>query len=276
MSGIFDSYVHKSAKEFFKNPETQGYEYLNRRKWLIPFYNACPYIFLSIDNEAAFVHGGLHGTNGRYIDQISTWQSTINSSVSANKSPYEDLLKTAAQAESVGSEKNGPLWSRYYAENPKADVCKKLNDKEVTYKMIVVGHCQTEPGTFKHHDEILREPEYKSCQCGGLVLLGCREEKSKAPRLAFVDIGMSSCFRQDKEWNSEAARHAEFLHLSTSSKNERVNRYYNVVKREKIGGDKVDTFLFWTAPTVTGGRRSVRRKGGKYRRTKRRFKARKF
>lgn len=254
---LFTSYVHKQAKNFFGKQQSAKDVYTNRRDWLLPFYNCCPYLFLNVDSELAFIHGGLHLTNGAYaIEDIAEFQNNINSSKNF------DLAITGDCKRSYLSAEWGPLWTRFYAEKPAATVCAAIEDSK-DYKMIVVGHCQTDPGNFIHYDEILQEPEYNACKCGGLVLLGCRDNV-KAPRLAFVDIGMSCCFRGDREWFSETGRRAEFLHLQHDSKKSVANRWYNVVKREVLSGLSTaeSTIVAWsdaaTASAAAGGFRRSR------------------
>jgi hypothetical protein len=234
---LYDSYVHASAKTFFKN-------YTNRRAWLLPFYNCCPYVFLSIGCEAAFVHGGLHLTDGTYsIEAITRYQKTLDISKS-----FYSVIREDDNNNFLSSEK-GPLWTRYYAEQP-APVVSATIDKCKDYKMIVVGHCQTESGNFKHYDAILQEPEYSAFTSGGLVLLGCKDG-SGCPRLAFVDIGMSCCFRNNKDWSGETDRRAEFLHLQHDPKKIDANRWYNVVKREVVSDGS--SIVAWSAGAVAGG-----------------------
>lgn len=256
---LYRTYVHDAAKNFFgQQTKHISVVYAARRTWLLPFYNACPYIFLNVDNEVAFVHGGLHG--GKYnIEEIRRCQDTINSNAANTK--FDTAISADNKVQYLSSE-SGPLWTRFYAEKPAAVVCAAL-DKNKDYKMIVVGHCQTEPGSFKHYDAILQEPEYTACKCGGLVLLGCRDAgNGAAPRLAFVDIGMSCCFRADKEWAAETGRRAEFLHLQHDSTKSDANRWYNIVKREVISGQPSrESIVAWSelAPALgnrKGGYRS--------------------
>jgi len=278
-SGLYSSYVHQKAKDFFGT-------YNKRRSWLLPFYEACPYIFISVDNEVAFVHGGMHSKtyNGKFIannkNELMRLQSAIDGSgnfnpvlLNVNDSKYLGCDEPS-RCKSEGWRTGSPLWSRFYAEGSAADVCAQISKPENTYRFTVVGHCQTEPGNFPHHDEIMARPEYKSCNCGGLVLIGCPNVVT-GPRLAFVDIGMSSCFR-DGNWDSESERRAEFLHLKHNSDKAVTERYYNIIIREKIRPD-IEPILVWEAPSISGGRRRTKRMRIKRRRTeKRRPKARKF
>jgi hypothetical protein len=248
---LYTSYVHAAAKRFFSTG-VKGTDYTNRRSWLMPFYNCCPYVFLSVGSEVAFVHGGLHLSDGSYsIQEIERYQKILDTSKTFYDVVREDIKKSY-----LSSEEDSPLWTRFYAENPKNVVCAAIENS--VYKMIVVGHCQTEPGNFKHHDEILREPDYSTCAGGGLVLLGCKDAVA-CPRLAFVDIGMSCCFRDDKEWFTEAGRRAEFLHLQHDPKKSDVNRWYNVVKREVVSGGSGNgnSIVAWAeqaaAPVAIGG-----------------------
>lgn len=241
---LYASYVHAAAKKFFGSA---GSDYINRRTWLMPFYNCCPYLFLSVGSEAAFVHGGLHLTDGSYtIGEIERYQKILDISKS-----FYDVVREDGKKSYLSSEEDSPLWTRFYAERSAAVVNATI-EKCKDYKMIVVGHCQTEPGGFKHYDSILQEPEYNACKCGGLVLLGCKD-LTGCPRLAFVDIGMSCCFRNDKEWFSEKGRRAEFLHLQHDPKKSDANRWYNVVKREVVSGlplSEANTIIAWSAPAV--------------------------
>ena len=55
--GIFNNYVHLMARRFFKTPMIEDSAFANRRRCLLPFYECCPYFFLTLDQEVICVHG---------------------------------------------------------------------------------------------------------------------------------------------------------------------------------------------------------------------------
>ena len=61
--GIFDNYVHFKAQNFFETPMIEDSAFANRRRCLLPFYECCPYFFLTLDQEVICVHGGLRGSD---------------------------------------------------------------------------------------------------------------------------------------------------------------------------------------------------------------------
>jgi hypothetical protein len=278
MPVFYDSWVHRNSRTFFGSRE-------NRRGCLLPFYTCCPYFFLRVDKELAFVHGGLHTAFQASIVNLAniTFDAQEKLDKTGNLDSLSDRdheLFSIYQNEGPPSLTGGPLWTRFYSFADEATVCRSLGDP---FKMVIVGHCRTDEcdktanGLLK---AISNNPRFRAdCAGGGCVMMGC--DISGAPQLGFVDISMSSAFRDyetlrlnpvtrmpERGFNTarktftEAARRAEFLKFEHDPTRLTNQRYYNKITREKVGGAGGNqTLLYWEAalaPTV-GGRR--RRKG---------------
>lgn len=261
---MYNLYVHNGAKKFFHNRK-------NRRACLLPFFNACPYIIVKVGNELICVHGGFHSKD-RYGQLIDSTQKAID--VQSTIDSAGDFNGINAETDaflSYSNDKQPPvfiLWSRFYAKvsNPD-DTCSPIS--VMPYKMVAVGHCPTHYPT-PHLEHIKWQPEYTGCDGGGgCVLLGC--ETVEGPRLAFVDIGMSACFRRptsdkailvspEDEWISETAHKAEILHLTYKNTLPVVNRHYNSIYRERVVNGVKTSILVWEEKPVTiGGRKRQNR-----------------
>jgi hypothetical protein len=287
---FYYSYVHRSAQSYFVNRE-------GRRNCLLPFYNCCPYLFINLENEVVFIHGGLHVrhvsgiiTNSSVV--VTTMQTAIDTAGDFSAlGAVEDTVLTCPDIQgrycTTKAAIDSPLWTRWYANKDPGRVCPSIQGGP--YKMIVVGHCPTGPSSGHgsiHLEEIKRQPAYGMCREGGCVLVGC--ESAAGPALAFVDIGMSACFRRrpaylgaptlEQEWETEVTHRAEFLHFSHDPSLSVDNRYYNQIMREKVdseGGH--ESIVVWaaaeeatvSAPTIGGGsssrsrssRRHAKRRG---------------
>jgi len=232
--GLYPKYVHKKARNFFNN------KIEDRRRCLLPFYECCPYIFLTLGQEIIFVHGGLQNLNDIVIKAQESLQAGFDLAV-LNKDKIGDILSNTEET---------PLWSRYYAKDPNS--CNNIGKVVSTeYNMTVVGHCPTNSGSPYNHLVQIRK-DYKAnhkdddrCDHGGCVLIGC--ETDKGPRLAFVDITMSEAFEyvgseQAKE-KKENIQRAEFLHLQHFDKV--TERHYNIISRVEIDGVKKAIIEMW-------------------------------
>lgn len=265
---FYESWVHATAQNFFITRA-------GRRACLLPFYNCCPYLMLTISNEVACVHGGFIGYDGTQFGNMRGVAIAIQDQLDAagNFSPIETNTQPVLSLITTGNPNSGfelgPLWSRAYAYLPEADVCASL---AATYPMVVVGHCQTGRDCCingQHTDRILSRPEYRRHAChvyGSCVLTGCRGADG-IPKLAFVDIAMSRAFPTTRP----AISRAEILkleHIPTLAG----TRYYNQMTRINAGGDGGVDEPVWAAPVIAiGGRRRrlSKRKSrrGKVRRT---------
>lgn len=271
---FYDMHVHRSAQRFFVNRA-------GRRRCLLPFYNCCAYLMLSISNEIACVHGGFIGYDGNQFVNNTHFLIDAQQEIDAAEgfeglSPASLEQLAVAQIADLGEGyESSPLWSRRYARGTEAEVCGQLGD---TYALTVVGHCQTGSSCCangSYTKTILSRPEYMRHHCnndGGCVLAGCPDAQG-APRIAFVDIAMSRAFYPAKN----PIGRSEVLYLNHDPDSPGP-RYYNRIYRINLGGNGTPHEHVWTARAVTGGRRPRRhtkavRRGlrlRKHRRTKRR------
>lgn len=191
---IYNDYVHPRAKALFGTRA-------NRRNCLIPFYECCPYVCITVDNEMIFVHASLHGgPQGQYnlTQKLLEVQDRIDNSSLVDTITGGNLSNVHFIAHvNRNMTYGGPLWTRFYSNSSQAIVCSVVTASP--YKMTIVGHCQTNQcGTLGSNMlSILYKPEYITHSCdtlGGCVLLGCDDPADAGPRLAFVDIAMSSAF----------------------------------------------------------------------------------
>jgi hypothetical protein len=257
---FYNTYVHQSAQRYFVSRE-------GRRNCLLPFYNCCPYLFINLENEAVFIHGGLHV---RHVSGIISNSSGVVTAMQA-------AIDTAGEFSGLGSvedtvlscpdiqgaycvtkqEIDSPLWTRWYANRDPGSVCPAIATGP--FKMVVVGHCPTGPEFGRgaiHLEAIKSQPAYGMCREGGCVLVGC--ESATGPSLAFVDIGMSACFRRwpayvgnltpQQEWVGEVTHRAEFLHFRHDASLSVANRYYNQIIREKVDSEGAhESIVVWAA-----------------------------
>lgn len=256
---FYKKYVHTTAVTFFGSRE-------NRKNCLLPFYECCPYICITVDDELIFVHGSLHGGNkGTYnfTDDLIKVQGLIDkSSIQETLGNYSggtvENIKFIANVNDKYSNYGGPMWSRFYSKGAERDVCKVI--KESPYKMTVVGHCQTnncseDPG---HLYDIINKPPYSTNNCfsdGGCVLLGCVD--GSGPRIAFVDISMSRAF------DNKGVREEILLLQYEYPKSYFVNRYYTNIFRINTSEDPIDVIRVWPTDDSSvynptrGGKRKV-------------------
>jgi len=265
MDGFYEAYVHPAAKTLFGNR-------LNRRTCLLPFYECCPYLCVTIGNEIIFVHASLHGgPKGQYnltpklleIQQQIESSSLTDSITGTNLSNIHFIAHINEANVTYGS----VIWSRFYSIGTEDDVCSLL--VETDYTMTIVGHCPTNmygkiPGTHMH--SILERPTYndKGCKAdGGCVLLGCNDNlnpRDKGPHIAFVDISMSRAFV------NKGVR--EEILLLEHDESFQDTRFYNKISRINTAEDPNDIIVVWQS-AVRGG------KAAKHSKTKRRRKIRK-
>lgn len=271
MPVFYDSWVHRSSRAFFGSRE-------NRRGCLLPFYTCCPYFLLRVDAELAFVHAGLHtafeGTNINLSNITLKAQDALDKTGNLDSLTEEDHeLFSTYRTDGPATLTGGPLWTRFYSFANEATVCSKLGDP---FKMVIVGHCrtdecnQTATGLLQ---TLSSSPRFRAdCAGGGCVMMGC--DISGAPQLGFVDISMSSAFRDynttaflqrgfniARKTASEQARRAEFLKFEHDPTRLTDQRYYNRITREKVGGAGGNqTLLYWEAALapIVGGRRKRR------------------
>lgn len=262
---FYELHVHRRAQAFFVSRE-------GRRACLLPFYQCCPYLLLTLSNEVACVHGGFVGYTGAGFQDntgfITTAQETIDEAGGDFYALTDDQLTMLATANNTANTDNGyevsPLWSRWYTYSSEEGVCQHINRPGNPYKLIVVGHCQTGNTLFPscsstgaHGKAILARPEYTRHNCdisGGCVILGCRGPEG-APRLAFVDIAMSRAFNPALPLGVRA----EFLHLRNNPVLSNDLQFYNVIERLNTGNGEPSE-IAWTA--------RARMRGGKSRRNR--------
>ena len=149
-----NNYVHYKAKIYFSNKEDDTDDF-SRKRCLLPFYDCCPYIFLTLGDEVICVHGGLGGLNDTVIHYQTRLQAQLNSAITIETILIEDVIKNI-----LSNQNNTPLWSREYAESSDtAALCEtmgKANDKD--YSLTVVGHCITpDTSSFPHFQAILEK-----------------------------------------------------------------------------------------------------------------------
>ena len=245
----FQGYVHTTAIQFFGTLE-------NRRVCLMPFYNCCPYVFTTVDDEIACVHGGLHAHTGvdwqSLIPQITQIQTTIDAANNVSSILDPDALRLPF------------LTVRDYVFKSAFSVCPNLGE---TYKTIVVGHCQMGYSTVvdavplgRNHEAlhtspiISMRPEYTHFGCGydgdGCVVTACSDDGTTYPHLAFVDIGFSRAFSDNFTSEEEdTRRRAEMLYFKHDPLLPTEIRHYNQIVRINAGGPGIrgiqDSHLVW-------------------------------
>jgi hypothetical protein len=260
---FYKAYVHRSAQTFFGDFE-------NRRRCLLPFYDCCPYFLVTIGTEIAFVHGGLHNIDGTVAyESLKTVQEKVDAAGYLGTITDAEVLSSVSDASAVDK----PLWSRVYSKGigegidddiAAATACTVAKSNN-PFKLTVVGHCPTDNG-FSHHNHIMKDSAYTGCDTGGCVLLGCSDDTNGMPRVAFVDITMSSGFREHTDPAREMGRRAEVLLLQFQS------NIISSISRAALqynGAGKI------TTPKITrvwpvaskGGRRTLRARRG-YRKTR--------
>jgi hypothetical protein len=249
---FYSSWVHKSAQQFFGSRAI-------RRDCLLPFYLCSPYFIITVSNELAFIHAGINSEDGQ--DIMDTSEAIVLLQTKLDElGDFAKLPKAAHMFLSeIGKDikEGGPLWTRFYSYGAPKDVCDALEDP---YKMVIVGHCQTDAcSKGAHMKAILQDPIFSACSAGGCVLLGCN--KKGPPALGFVDISMSSAFRNLLHQPfgfpmyppqiikaEEDRRRAEFLKLEHVPELDTSDRYYNKISREKVGGTGGnESLVFWQA-----------------------------
>lgn len=271
--GMYRDYVHQKAHRFF------NYSRENRRKCLLPFYQCCPYIFTTVGDELAFVHGGLWAYSQEEDMELDS-KAAANFLQQQIELKY-DILSLNTPERKVYLIQGGKslLETRSYAQEPMDLVCSRVGKKGNGYDLTIVGHCPTHSGikAGSQCELIHQEQPYKSEKCleGGCVLLGC-SDKDGGPELAYVDIMMSSAFNHKKPWSIQRYELLKLTHDSALKS----DRYYNHITRESTRfankgfrntNNIQDTsivrksIMVWSAPKTVGGtrkRKVTRRKKG--------------
>ena len=262
MPAFYNSWVHAKAREFFGSRDI-------RRACLMPFYMCCPYYILRFGRELAFVHGGLNTNDraGEYVESLAKDIINIQNKLdSTGDFQYLSSENEAFLSAEAGHQmtKGGPLWTRFYSFGASGNVCDNLGEP---FQTVIVGHCQTDGCTNgEHMKSIIVGSKFTGCEKGGCVLLGC--DKESGPGLAFVDIAMSSAFRdvlnpftqkqvsaRNNIKRTEDQRHAEFLkfeHDHTLIG----DRYYNKITRVSLEGVYSENLYWAAAKKPLGGKRT--------------------
>ena len=252
-------FMHPTVFNFFGGMTAEGLN--NRKNCLMPFYKCSPYFILTINNEIVCVHGGIHRNDGHDITNTEITDINnkdiylIQEEIETNLNKFETYQDDGLFKDKgiIGQDGNGtgdgPLWSRFYAENENIEnTCNLIaeDSEKFKYKLIVVGHCPTIDiyrGNFFHHNEIkeeyLKTQKDNKCEDGGCVLIGC--DTYNGPQLAFVDIGMSKAFHE------KYLETSEFLLLEAinpAGYNSNTDRYYNKISRINVGSD-IKTIEMW-------------------------------
>lgn len=223
--GMYREYVHQKAQRFF------NYSRENRRNCLLPFYQCCPYIFTTVDDELAFAHGGLWAYSQEEDMELDSKAAANFLQQQIELSHDIASLNTAERKAYLIQGGKSLLETRSYAQEPMDLVCSRVGKKGNGYDLTIVGHCPTHYGIKQcsQYELIHQEQPYKSEKCldGGCVLLGC-SDKDGGPEVAYVDITMSSAFNHYKPWSIQRY---ELLKL-THDPNLKSDRYYNRITRE--------------------------------------------
>jgi hypothetical protein len=203
-------YIHDKANELFM---TKDY----RSACLLPFYRCCPYICITIGSELMFIHASYHDkTLTKPLNDILELQEKVDTT------DYDNIIDVIIEG-FKGTVIDG-IDSRPYVRNPASTVCEKL--KKSPYRLIVVGHCQT---NVTNVDNIIKNEIEKdktnNCTKGGCVVLGCAD--IDGPRIAFVDISMSKAFIQrENPTTKETLERYEILKIELDNEIKRVSRVH--------------------------------------------------
>lgn len=261
-------YVHDSAIAFFTTP---GMAWIPRRQSAImPFLELCPYYILALEDEVAFVHGGLHAQIGGIVQGLAGPLRSYQGELDSGTRPLGEV------SEILKGEQTSPIWTRLYAKQADG-VCDLLTDE---YKFILVGHCPTTAGLARFKRIVATNALYANCDDGEVipqdgkwvekadkqlcVLLDCPAElgdDAGAPRLGFVDTAMSAC-QHYPTWGP----HQEIPHAPRSIQIMRLShteahsiRYYNRIERIVSPSGAAEVLYEVPVPARVGGRRATRR-----------------
>ena len=269
---FYNQFVSKIANRFFGS-------YMLRRQALLPFYNASPYVLISLHNgyekEIAFVHGSLHSDNeSNHYENFTPAMERFQEAIDSKKAKLEDFLRdeylpnpNPCDRYGAGQTPSGPLWSRLYSENPDG-VCDKVQD--TGYKCIVVGHCptsfQTTTVNSRFQTLMTTQPEtYANCDNGppeddvkltGCVMMDC---ESHGTKLVFVDVGMSKAQRTPTNEIHNAHRHVQILRLTHDPRIDS-DMYFQTM--EGVGTDGRTVLLYGksTNSNTLGGKRTLKKR----------------
>lgn len=252
-----------------------------RKSLLKPFYQNCPYYFLSLENgtnkEVGIIHASLHKPGAP--KKVSILQDVIDEQVAIINGTrnLEDFFMTKGHITEPE-----PVWQRVYAEDGSPTRCEPIN--ELNYNLIVVGHCTTPSAKDStgadiytrfvnlYNEKALKSSaqaiEAKQCQAvdgTGCILLDCHDKLLKNPKLAFVDTAISSAFRSSADDDINRKRIVDILHLI---KADTASPYYNVGVERLNPTQSPPTAKASTRPMgrVNTPSVSVRKGGRKYKR----------
>ena len=249
---MYNHYVTSSAKKYFNNnfnldelnkvrrlfppygvsiDKDIDISWTNRRACLLSFYEACPYLVITIDNEIICIHGGLFRQGVRSSGEPAQVNMTNDLLNIQTKIDRANSLAVISQDEnfflSDSDIDHSPLWTRYYQRVGRIEACTKTD-----FKMTVIGHCPTDRPNGGYHAELMEEQRYAGCDQGGCVLVGC-EDGINGPGLALVDITMSRAFRVGNP--SDNNRRGDILYLMNNDDGPNT-RFYNNIYRINVGG----------------------------------------
>ena len=189
---IYRDYTSNDVwSSYFGNARTLKSAATSRSRLLTPFYENCPYFFISVQDDAAstdrkqrrmigIIHASLHDdqTNTNMLHQIRREQ--------------REICDGSRRLLDFCQPRGDPIQSRTYLQ---PNACALI--AEIGYDLIVVGHCQTHTLTSERKclDEI------------GCTVLKCNQ------RLAFVDAGTSAAFQAENQ-----SRVVEILRLRKTTK----------------------------------------------------------
>ena len=189
--------------------------------------------------------------DGPKLEEFEAIQKRMNASFNENSNESMNYILNDDNNNLMKDENGGFLWNRKYAENTDAKVCDNIPD-DTTF---VVGHCTT-PSTNKGFARIKSVldgnayDKYAGCNIEeigkgtdkGCVVLDCYD-KSKRPKLVFVDAMMSQCFHLSKN----PKYNVEFL-LLEHDLNKTSDKYINKISRKPAGGKAIE---MWATRTAT-------------------------
>jgi hypothetical protein len=215
-----------------------------------------------VGDELAFIHAGINSEVGQDLMDLSEAIVQIQTKLDSLGDFQRLPIGAHKFISDIGTDikGGGPLWTRFYSYGSQKEVCEALEDP---FKMVIVGHCQTDTcSKGEHMTAILQDPKFSECTNGGCVLLGCTQ--NGPPALGFVDISLSSAFRNRIYQPfgipilppqiikaEEERRRAEFLKLEHVQELDSSQRYFNKITREKVGGiGNNESLVFWQAPAL--------------------------
>jgi hypothetical protein len=221
MEYMYDTYCHPEAKGFFGFiPDPESKAMLNRRNFLLPFYQNCPFLFVEFVHEenvqVVCVHAGIHGKTAteNLLEKWRPFQEQINKDGGLTE---ENIVNIDIANSEVT---NSILWNRNYFEHA---VC-----PQETEPVVIVGHCITTDMDMSSDKSYDGCDSTKNLSEGrGCVYVGCYHQTT--PKVIFVDTALSRAFRY--KTNNET-RDVEILKLQKSTAG---NPYYYTFHRQLNG-----------------------------------------